>query len=179
MAAAKAKGILRSYFVAQIDCTLACWFAQQAWGFGANWYRAVYSAATLAVLVCSALLVVEMRASRWNFALSAFFVVPLAAWCYEDATRHDVDFWIVGVEAVALSFLGCSMALKSHVELPHTRAILSVLWLSLAAYDFMWLVRPRSEILNYIVPSYLVATGSFCVAWYEPRKRIDDTLRTS
>lgn len=166
LAANRTKGILRSYFLAQIGCTVSCWLGWQLWGIESNWYRLVYSLATMCVLVPSFLLTWQSGARLWVFLLSALsFSFPVGLWCFLNTSKHDADFWIVAVEASLLAFLGAAAGFRVHLTLDRNLLFLSVLWLLLAGYDCVWIsVDSMGETVNAILPMYLVTAASLAVA---------------
>lgn len=172
LAASRTKGILRSYFLAQIGCTIACWFGWQTWGVESDSYRLIYSIATACILIPSFLLAWEAGARIWVFSLSALlFSLPVGLWCYVNTVKHGVDFWIVALEASLLAFLGISAGFRVHLTLDRNLLILSVLWILMAGYDCAWLgTTAVGGTMDFILPMYFVTAASLAVALLPSRQ---------
>lgn len=168
VATARTRGILRSYFLAQMGATISLWFGWRVWGFYADWYRILYCLATLCVLVPSFLLVYEAGARLWVFSLSALLSLPIGFWCLYDAPKHDADYWIVSTEAILLAWLGFAAGFRVHIEKNPALFILTLLWLMLCMYDASWIMVGRNEAVNALLPAYLISTASFAIAFHKP-----------
>jgi hypothetical protein len=162
------KKTLRAYFLANALNIVGCWIGRQFFAYESNPYRAVYVAVTLPILICAVKLAWEHGARFWTMTISFLLSVVLFILCIK-SVKITADNTIVLVEALSLAFVGTAMCFVAPFHKQRRiSCALAITWVVLAIYDFGFVLNSKSELLDSLIPVWIIMACSLWVVIFKP-----------
>jgi hypothetical protein len=136
---------VKTYLDVQLVAMIMLELSLHAFGFEADVYRVVYCCCTIAIFGASWRI---LRSSGYGWPAGLFGLIFATALLYgasHSGLKLDLDDWIILLEGAGLAFLGMALGFKAPFSEHHeTLTTLSVLWLSLSAFNFCFALNRTS-----------------------------------